>query len=123
MTGSEERRILVVAPTGRDGPLIAATLSSQGIACKTCRRVREACDIAVQGVGALLIAEEALVPGALDCLSELFSSQPEWSDIPVLLLTSNGERIHSAGRSLFQQRGARGNFVVIERPVRRLTLR
>jgi signal transduction histidine kinase/ActR/RegA family two-component response regulator len=119
---AEEKRLLVVAPTGRDAVLVCDILRRHGMSCEPCRDICDACRTAENGVGVLVIAEEALVRGALEELSRLFDTQPKWSNIPVILLTSNGDRIHAAGQALLAQKGMRGNLMIVERPVRRATL-
>jgi signal transduction histidine kinase len=119
----EDRRLLVVAPTGRDARITCEILCGFGLGCEACQSVFEACEKAAHGIGALLLTEESLVRGALDHLSRLTQAQPKWSNPPVILLTSNGDRVHAAAHSLLEQTGIRGNLVLVERPVRRLTLR
>jgi signal transduction histidine kinase/ActR/RegA family two-component response regulator len=123
MTGPNERRVLVVAPRGRDAALICDMLRRSDIDAEACPSVESACAAAKEGAGAMLMAEEALVNGALARLSEIIHSQPRWSDLPMVLLTSNGERIRGAGRMILEQSGARGNLLIVERPARALTLR
>src|SRR4051812_6109222 len=119
----KERRVLVVAPRGRDAPLICEMLGKEGILAENCGTVPQLCLEVSQGVSAIILAEEALFPSAIESLSQVFQQQPKWSDIPVVLLTSNSQRIHKAGLAMLEQRGARGNFVIVERPAHMLTLR
>jgi signal transduction histidine kinase/CheY-like chemotaxis protein len=120
---TEESRLLTVAPTGRDAALLCDILRQVEIVCEPCPTVRDACERASQGIGALLLAEEALDPNALEQLAGLFQVQPKWSDIPIILLTSNGDRILAGGQALLKQSGIRGNLILLERPLRRITLR
>jgi light-regulated signal transduction histidine kinase (bacteriophytochrome) len=73
------------------------------------------------GVGALLIAEEALVANGMPQLVELFARQSPWSDLPMILMTSGGELTQNRMRNLdlFCQSG---NMTLLERPFRPLTL-
>lgn len=118
---SRELRVLVVAPTGRDAPLICQMLEQRGFSCRSYENVRELCRAAGDGAGAIILTEEALVPSAMEDLNDLFGAQPAWSDIGLILLTSNGERVQAAVRAKLAQRGAR-SVILIERPVRLLTL-
>jgi signal transduction histidine kinase len=119
----EDSRLLVVAPTGRDVVLVCDILQRFQILCEPCRTVRDACERAGKGVGAMVLAEEALDPDAVDKLARLFLAEPKWSDIPLILLTSNGDRMFAGGQALLKQSGIRGNLILLERPLRRLTLR
>jgi signal transduction histidine kinase/CheY-like chemotaxis protein len=119
----DDNRLLVVAPTGRDAQMVCDTLRGFALPCESSATVQEACEKAGHGVGALLLAEECLTAGALSDLARLIQAQPQWSGVPVILLTSNGDRIHAAGLALLEQAGVRGNLVIVERPARLLTLR
>src|SRR6185436_8825979 len=123
MVNGKDQRVLVVSPRGRDAPLICNMLSKSGIVCEPCPDIPTVCQEVKEGVGAILLAEEALGPGSLDALSTAFEAQPKWSQIPLVLLTSNGERIQKTGLALFEEKGQRGNLVIVERPARVLTLR
>src|SRR3954454_6997934 len=123
MGNGNDQRVLVVSPRGRDAPLICDMLTQSGIFCQPCPDVKTVCREVKEGVGAILLAEEALGPGSLDALSSTFEEQPRWSHIPLVLLTSNGERIRKTGLALFEEKGQRGNLVIVERPARVLTLR
>ena len=123
MVNDLQYRVLAVAPTGRDARLLCDMLGENGIVCESLAGVRQLCAELRGGAGAILLTEEALGPGALECLSGALGTQPEWSDVPVILLTGNWERIDSAARQMFRQKGARGNLVIVERPVRPLSLR
>lgn len=118
---SQDLHVFVVAPRGRDAPLICDMLAQRGFTCRSCNGVRELCRDAAHGVGAVILTEEALVPGAMDDLNALFGAQPPWSDIGLILLTSNGNRVQAAVGSKLERRGAR-SVIVMERPVRSLAL-
>lgn len=120
---SEDARLLIVAPTGRDAALLCDVLGQFAIGSETAPTVKEACARAAQGVGAMVLAEEALDPRGIQALADLFAVQPKWSDIPLILLTSNGNRIFQAGQALLQQSGIRGNLTLLERPLSKLSLR
>ena len=123
MESDKQHRVLVVAPTGRDGQLLCDMLGSNGIVCDRLGDVRQLCEQFRDGAGALLLTEEALGPASLECLSGALGAQPEWSDVPVILLTGNLQGVDGAARQLFREKGARGNLVFVERPVRPLSLR
>ena len=73
------------------------------------------------GVGFVLVTEEALLGRDLRGLSAWIDEQPEWSDLPFVLLTRKGgglERNPEAGRLL----DALGNVTFLERPFHPTTL-
>jgi PAS domain S-box-containing protein len=73
------------------------------------------------GIGALLIAEEALLAGDRAQLLAALEAQPVWSDIPVVLLVSAGE-LSGALSPPVRDVARRGNVTLLERPVRVATL-
>jgi PAS domain S-box-containing protein len=123
MINDWQHRVLIVAPTGRDAHLLCEMLRRNGIICESCADVRQLCEEVRVGIGAILLTEEALGPGALADLSNVLGEQPKWSDVPVILLTGNAQKANMVGRQMFRENGARGNLVVVERPVRPLSLR
>jgi signal transduction histidine kinase/CheY-like chemotaxis protein len=73
------------------------------------------------GVGFVLVTEEALLGRDLRRLCAWIDDQPEWSDLPFVLLTHKGgglERNPEAGRLL----DALGNVTFLERPFHPTTL-
>jgi signal transduction histidine kinase/CheY-like chemotaxis protein len=71
------------------------------------------------GVGAVLTVEEALTNGdGLKVLGDFVDRQPNWSDLPIVLLTNRGPDSLSVRQAL----SVLGNVTLLERPVRTLTL-
>lgn len=113
-----ERRIVICAPTGQDATLTAKVFSSVGIGSIVCRNMLELLEQLSRGAGALLLVEEVVSGAAARPLAEYVSSQPTWSDIPILLLARSG------ADSLDVQRAVEhlGNVTLLERPVRTIAL-
>jgi signal transduction histidine kinase len=118
MTGPEdELQVLVVAPSGRDGPLICNLLTSKRISCVPVPSAVMARIESKMGTGAVILAEEALTLAAIDEWAELISEQPSWSDLPIILLTARGEVDQESQRKMLVRQPL-GNLVLLERPVR-----
>jgi len=117
----DEFRVLVVAPTGRDCPLICNVLGSKGISCVPVSASVTARIESKMGTGAVILAEEALTLTGIDEWAELISGQPSWSDLPIILLTVAGEVDRESQRRM-RARQPLGNVVLLERPVRPETL-
>jgi len=117
---SQELRVLVAAPTGRDGPLLCSMLGTRGFSCHQYQGVHDLCADIAHGVGAIVLTQEALVPGALEELDAVFRGQPPWSDIGLILLTSNADRVQGAVHPGATCRKA--SIILVERPVRLPTL-
>jgi len=118
---SHDLDILVVAPTGRDSPLICEMLGRRGFACRVYSNVNELCRGIAGGVGAVVLTEEALAGGAMKELNTVIEAQPPWSDIGFVVLTSNGERVQAAVQTMLTRRGARSTILMV-RPVRIVSL-
>lgn len=117
-THLDEMRVLVVAPTGRDGELIGDLLEQHNISCIVLRSSMKARIEMEGGAGVVIMAEEALPLSEIELWAAEIAGQPSWSDVFFLLLTVPGER--SQKRMLAQQ--PLGNVVLLERPIRPETL-
>lgn len=118
MTGQEnELRVLVVAPTGRDGELICNLLVANDIPCVLSTTPEIALVESDSGAGALILAEEALTLPAISLWAARIAQQPSWSDFPLILLTATGE-VNEESRRRMRVREPLGNVVLVERPVR-----
>lgn len=116
--------LLVLAPTGRDAAEIKRVLARTEVETTTVGTLAELCTKlrfdGGAGVAAVMIAEEALAHGA-DLVVECMARQLPWSDLPVVVLTTGGQRRGSPERStLFAWLG---NVTLLERPLRAETLR
>jgi len=113
----DEQRVLVVAPTGRDGPLMCNLLASKSIDCVLVPSAVTARVESKMGVGAVILAEEALSLTGIDEWADLIAEQPSWSDLPIILLTFAGKVDRESQRKM-SVRQPLGNLVLLERPVR-----
>lgn len=111
---SLEERVLILAPTGKDAHLTRSVLQRAGFTCRCCRDLIEVCRELDAGAAALLLAEEATDAGARDCLTDWLARQPQWSDLPVLILARPGVESAAVMRAL----DLLGNVSVLERPTR-----
>ena len=112
-----EKRVLIYAPTGQDGPLAARMLAMVHIDSAVCDTLAELAAQLPQGAGCVLTVEEALAPGGFMLLHDHVTQQPTWSDLPILLLTHRG----ADSLAVRQAVAALGNLTLLERPVRTLT--
>ena len=119
MTSDIERRVLILAPIGRDAALARAALAGAGMCAEACSDMAALCREILAGAGAALVASEALTPDALARLMETLKQQPPWSDLPLILLTSGGP-LSERQRPVAQER--LGNTTLLERPLRVATL-
>jgi PAS domain S-box-containing protein len=126
-SGSESRPVstipvAILAPTGRDGVVVHQILKRFGIDSRVSVSMEEICGLLEEEeAGVILIAEEALGPAARVKLFDSLNKQPSWSDIPIILLTGEGELSTSLPAALSGVT-EKGNVTLLERPVRVATL-
>jgi signal transduction histidine kinase len=118
---AQDLRTIIVAPTGKDGRLIAGLLERQSMACHIADGVAAGCEVILEGAGAAIISEEAFVGGSIRPLLQILRHQPPWSDFPVILLTVSG-RVTLESERLRELRRPLGNLFLLERPIRPETL-
>ena len=108
-----ERRILILTPTGRDGPLVREVFERLGITAVACSDLDQVTRALDEGAGALLVAEEAVAQDA-GVLVDWLERQSPWSDLPILVLSRPGADSAAVTRAMDLLR----NITVLERPVR-----
>jgi signal transduction histidine kinase/ActR/RegA family two-component response regulator len=110
------RRVLIVAPVGRDAELMCTHLEAAGVPCYVCADVDEACRELARGAGALMFTEEALTADSSPRLAHALDQQPAWSDVPMIILSALPS-METKSRS-FVTFGRRTNVTFVDRPVR-----
>jgi signal transduction histidine kinase/CheY-like chemotaxis protein len=121
VNGDRSERALILAPIGRDAAVASAMLAEAGITAFVCRDLAALAAELHAGVGFALVTEEALLRADLRGVRAWIEAQPEWSDLPFVLLTSRGgglERNPAAERFL----EVLGNVTFLERPFHPTTL-
>ena len=114
--------VCLLTPTGTDAKITQRVLSAAGFVVNIGNDMDDACRmIADEQAAVLVIAEEALNRKAREKLFESLNSQPSWSDIPIVLLTGQGE-LSSALPGVLSGVTLKGNVTLLERPVRVATL-
>lgn len=117
----DDFEVLVLAPTGQDGKAAVEVLGANRIISKSYDTMEKLCERLRSPAGAILIAEEALTLENSDQLRQLLSLQDPWSSIPIILMTSEYEKILSAEKIL-EILGIGGSLSILERPFKILTL-
>jgi signal transduction histidine kinase/CheY-like chemotaxis protein len=112
-----ERLILIFALFGRDAGATQRILSSVSIESEVCHDIDALCAAVERGAGALVLAEEALVPSAAQRLTSVLGAQPSWSDLPVIVSAAEVAE-ERRGFGLLSRLGEGVNLSILERPVR-----
>jgi PAS domain S-box-containing protein len=113
--------VAVLTPIGADSALAVRFLGEHAITAFVCAHMDDVAGAIASGIGALLVAEEALGTREREILLDALAGQPKWSDVPLVLLLTAGELtggLNPGVRAIVQ----RGNVTLLERPVRVATL-
>jgi PAS domain S-box-containing protein len=114
--------VALLTPTGRDASVATRILKDFGIDARAAQSMEDLCELVSNDeVGVLVIAEEAVGAAAQARLFDTLNRQPSWSDIPIIILTGEGE-LSSALPRLLRGVMEKGNVTLLERPVRVATL-
>ena len=119
--GENEFRVLVVAPSGRDGPMICDLLTSSGISCTSFSTSEAARAELSSGAGTVILADEVLTLPDIAAWSAQLADQPAWSALPVIVLTVVGP-VDRQNRQRELNRRTLGILVTLKRPVHPETL-
>ncbi|HSF40385.1 MAG TPA: ATP-binding protein [Thermoanaerobaculia bacterium] len=116
--GPLEERVLVLAPTGRDGVLACQLLAAAEIQSLACADEADLFREIAKGAGAAVLVEEALHPWTVNGLLAVLSLEGPWSDLPLVVFTQGGQ----TSEDILERLGPLGNATILERPVRLSTL-
>ena len=117
---SPGERVLILAPVGQDARLMAELLTRHGFQTQICSSLGDSCAQLNSDAGALVLTEEALESANVSDLLQTLKTQPAWSDLPVIILTTGGE---SRLARLFElTAAAAGSVILLERPISTTTL-
>jgi PAS domain S-box-containing protein len=115
------RVVALLTPSGGDGRVAERVLARADIEARAHSTMAELLSAIREGVGGVVVAEEALSPSAGAQLVSALDAQDSWSDVPVVVLVAEGE-LSRALSPVVAQVATRGNVTLLERPVRVATL-
>jgi signal transduction histidine kinase/ActR/RegA family two-component response regulator len=116
---NQEECVIVIAPVGQDAEAMASLLSAEGFHTEILHSLAEGTEkIPVAGV--LLLTEEALEISQVADFLEALRSQPPWSELPLVILTSGGETRLAKLLDLIAE--AARSVTLLERPMTKGTL-
>ena len=119
--GDRPLAVGILTPSGSDSRLAVRVLGLSGIEAIAYPDMPSLCAAIEEGLGALLIAEEGLVRAPRSALEATLAAQAPWSDLPVVLLLSEGELSRAISPGIAEL-ATRANVTLLERPVRIATL-
>lgn len=114
-------RVLVLAPGGRDSGVLAKSLREAGMDSVECTDIGRLCEDISEGAGALIVTQEALTQQAQQNLLRCLSQQPQWSALPLIILSLPRAGVDPLA-SFLAALGPVGTAIVVERPIKPGTL-
>ena len=112
------RRVLLSVPTEMDADVIQSLLTSIGARGVVCADIGNLARQALGNADAIIVSEEMLNEAYLELLIETLQNQPEWSNLPVLLMSAGGTESRIANLAMQELT----NVLLLDRPVRLNTL-
>jgi FixJ family two-component response regulator len=117
---NSKERFLILAPVGGDAQAMAQLLVRHGFDAQICGSIAECCAQLKSGSDALVLTEEALELANVSELLQELGTQPAWSELPLIILTTGGES--RLARLLELAATAAGSVTLLERPIGSTTL-
>jgi signal transduction histidine kinase/ActR/RegA family two-component response regulator len=122
MQESNENRILILTPFGKDAAHLHKVLSSEGFLCFICANSKELTHESSKSVGVVLLTEEVLVSPDSQIFVDLLRRQPPWSAIPVLAFYSEEQAKHAAQKKAQHPLNTLTDVTFLQKPVSSATL-
>lgn len=114
----KDESVIIIAPVGHDAMAIAELLHT--FDTRICQGLNECSQQITDSAGALVLTEEVLESTSSSLLFDVLRSQPSWSELPLIILTSGNES--NRIELLDLAAAAAGSVTLLERPVSTLTL-
>lgn len=111
-------RVVLLAPTRRDGTTTASLFGQADIAVTVCATFDEVLAELTEGSAVVIVPEETLTPANSGRLARIVQEQAPWSDLPILVLAYAG----ATSPTMDEAMRTLGNVTVLERPLRVPTL-
>jgi len=110
---------LVVSPNPADAELALLFLREHGIGAEACASLARAAATLEEGIGCLVVVEEALLEDELPVLHERLGRLPAWADLPLVLVARDTTSLAALAAQAFPESG---NVTLLGRPLSPLTL-
>jgi len=107
-----DMRVLLLAPTTRDGEITCRLLAKAGMVCCPVRNLHRLSEELRAGAGAVLLTDEAFTAAGVEELRAALENQPPWSEVPVVIMMPGALDSSAAQRMVTSMR----NATVLERP-------
>jgi len=119
VSAPKETLACVVSPNAADAELAVALLAQTGVRARAYAGMRELAWALDDGVGCLILVEEALLAEEIPALREALARLPAWCDLPLILVSRD---VGALGASVADAFPDSGNVTLLERPINAHTL-
>ncbi len=114
----EKGRVLVFPPSRREGEATLALLARAQLSAVICTDGNQVAEEIRRGAGALVLTDRGLVAPHLAPIRQALAAQPQWSDLPIILLSPADDQIVRVTREIQEFT----NVTILERPASARTL-
>src|SRR6185295_3014402 len=105
MSAGSYSEAIVVTPNPVDADLARSFLEEGGIPAQTCGSLRALCARLEHDAGCVVLVEEALLDEEMPELRQTLDAQPAWSDLPLVLVASEGTELRGMVERAFPNSG------------------
>lgn len=120
MSDAHPLRTLVLTDNTVDAELAVQLLAESGVAAIAYDSVRALCGTMLsEDIGCMVLTGASLTDDELPVLREAIESQPNWSDIPLILVAADSAKLNMLVERTFQRAG---NVTLLEQPLNPATL-
>jgi two-component sensor histidine kinase len=112
-----EEWVLLVAPFRDDERYLQHFLSLHGIAARSCTAESALSDMLAQQPWTVVLTQEAFTAGNIETIGASLADQPEWSDIPFIVLLDADKQTNTSVTTL-QTLLPSKHLTVMQRPIR-----
>jgi signal transduction histidine kinase len=109
---ADDGRVLIVAPTRRDGEVTCALLRTADVPCDVYFDLKALTQDLDDRVGALVLTDVSLTDRGVTALLDRLDRQPAWSDVPAVVMVRDREHSPAAARALSRLT----NVTILDRP-------
>jgi signal transduction histidine kinase/ActR/RegA family two-component response regulator len=110
--------IYVLAPVGRDGPVIAGMIRDAGLPAEVMAGFEDP-EFRLEDGAGLIVASEAFERYDAGPLRDFLAAQPPWADFPIVFLRTRGQMVTPATQAFIE---GLGNVTILERPLHPISL-
>ena len=119
MASTAAPEVWMVTPNETDAAVSLGFLKEAGVVARACMSLAELCAQPIDEIACAVLVEEAIVHPEIESFLDALAGQPAWSDLPLVLVASQGAGLGTLVERVFPDSG---KVAVLERPMNPVTL-